>query len=171
MSAPGPARRWTDRGDWETPAALFDPLNREFGFTLDAAASAVNRKAERWLSGPCSAPEPCSCGLCADWIEHVVWCNPPYGSASLGRWVPKFAEAAHGGATIVALLPSNTDTAWFGDIWCEASEIRFLRGRVNFVGSSSGNTGGNLVAVYRPQPKGLTAALPLVSLWNWRAAS
>src|SRR5690606_5595624 len=33
-----------EREDWETPASVFDPLNEEFGFTLDAAASDHNAK-------------------------------------------------------------------------------------------------------------------------------
>lgn len=39
MSAAGPARRAAvTRDDWETPPDLFERLNAEFEFTLDAAA-------------------------------------------------------------------------------------------------------------------------------------
>ena len=39
MSAPGPARRAeVTRADYETPPEVFDALNAECGFTLDAAA-------------------------------------------------------------------------------------------------------------------------------------
>jgi len=34
----------SNRMDWETPQSLFDELDREFHFTLDAASSDVNAK-------------------------------------------------------------------------------------------------------------------------------
>lgn len=74
MSAPGPTRRAaTTRTDWGTPQPLFDALDREFHFTLDAAASDANRKCPRYLTEAENA-------LTADIFDHVVWCNPPYGA-------------------------------------------------------------------------------------------
>lgn len=169
MSAPGPTRAaTTTRDDWETPPALFAPLDREFRFTLDAAASPENAKMGQYLMGPCASLSSCECGLCADWERQCVWCNPPYGGGLL-LWCEKFAKASERGAIVVALLPANTDTAWFARVFQHAAELRFLRGRVNFVGSTSGNTGGNVVAIYRPRPKGLRVAWPVISLWDWRA--
>ena len=37
----------SDRMDWETPDSLFNELNNEFGFTLDAASSDENAKVKR----------------------------------------------------------------------------------------------------------------------------
>jgi site-specific DNA-methyltransferase (adenine-specific) len=168
MSAPGPVRSAvTTRDNWETPASLFEPLDREFRFTLDAAASPENAKAGTFLAGPCSFTEGCRCGLCADWLRQVVWINPPYGGGLL-LWCEKFANAVKRSATVVALLPSNTDTAWFAHVFEHAAELRFLTGRVNFVGSTSGNTGGNVVAIYRPTVKGLRTGWPVMTLWDWR---
>ena len=176
MSAPGPTRAAKKtRDDWETPPALFDALNREFRFTLDAAANADNRKCERYLTEEEDALE-------VDIFDQVVWCNPPYGRG-LKEWVVAFADWSLAGSTVVALLPANTDTEWFKIVWFWSHEIRFLAGRVNFVGSSSGNTGGSMVVVFRPQPpqirlvsKGESAGFvvsnyvpPRVSLWDWRA--
>ena len=36
--------------EWETPQELFDLLNREFHFTLDAAATAANAKCPRYYT-------------------------------------------------------------------------------------------------------------------------
>ena len=36
---------------WETPQKLFDKLDAEFHFTLDAAASDENHKCERYFTG------------------------------------------------------------------------------------------------------------------------
>ena len=190
---------------WETPAPLFDALDRLFRFTLDVAADESNRKLRRWLEGPCrlnqtladlARSEPaligqaseaihgddpveglyhatallcaCVCGLCSDWMEEVVWCNPPYGK-EIGAWVRKFAAASLRGATVVALLPNGTDTEWFADVWRTASEVWFLSGRVQFVGSTSSNPKGSIVAVFRPEPTKDIRDAPHVRLWDWRS--
>lgn len=193
MSAPGPVRAADiTRDDWETPAPLFEALDQEFHFTLDAAANEQNHKCERWLTGPCTRREcelrmdgccgeaaemgkpccdgrgwtVCGCGLCAHW-EGVVWLNPPYGRG-LNAWITKCAGSAADGATVVALLPANTDTDWFALLWGWADEIRFLRKRVQFVGTTSSNPGGSMVAVFRPALSPLHLPRPIVGLWSWR---
>lgn len=67
-------------GEWETPQDLFDSLDAEFGFTLDACAVAGNAKCRVFYS-------PRQDGLKQVW-RGVVWCNPPYGR-QIGRWVGK----------------------------------------------------------------------------------
>jgi site-specific DNA-methyltransferase (adenine-specific) len=74
--------------DWATPQALFDDLNAEFGFTLDACANAVNHKCERYFDLQAD-------GLAQVW-EGVVWCNPPYGR-TIKLWVAKALQEARGG--------------------------------------------------------------------------
>ena len=164
MSAPGNVRAAeATRDTWETPAALFDLLNAEFRFTLDAAADESNRKCERWLEGPHQdeAFPWCGCGLCADWMEHTVWLNPPYGKG-IEEWIWKCKNASERGAVVVALLPANTDTQWFHRLWFTTGELRFLTGRVQFVGTTSSNPGGSVVAVFRPGG-------PRVALWDWKS--
>jgi hypothetical protein len=56
--------------------------------------------------------------------------NPPYGR-QIGKWIKKAYESAQGGATVVCLVPSRTDTAWWHD-YCMKGEIRFIRGRLYF---------------------------------------
>ncbi len=110
-------------GEWETPQDLFDSLDAEFGFTLDACAVAGNAKCRVFYS-------PQQDGLQQAW-RGVVWCNPPYGR-QIGRWVRKGYESSRDSATVVLLLPARTDTAWFHDYIYGRGEIRFLRGRVKF---------------------------------------
>ena len=176
MSAIGPVRAAaTTRDNWETPRALFAPLNNEFNFTLDAAATAENAKCDRFLTGPCHACDAaagvqqrafCHCGHCGSYDGETVFVNPPFGPG-LARWAEVWAEKSRRARAIVAVLPANTDTAWFAHVYLHASELRFLTGRVNFVGSTSGNTGGTIIAIYRPLPPGLSRQ-PLVALWDWR---
>lgn len=40
----------SDRNDWETPQALFDELNEKYHFTLDAAASNLNAKCDKFYT-------------------------------------------------------------------------------------------------------------------------
>lgn len=64
-----------------------------------------------------------------------MFCNPPYGR-TIGDWVRKaYEESLKPGTQCVLLIPARTDTAYWHDwIFGKASEIRFLRGRVKFVG-------------------------------------
>lgn len=74
--------------DWGTPQKLFDELNKEFSFTLDACASAHNHKVDNYFSIADDA-------LVQNWTG-VVWMNPPYGRA-IGKWMKKAYESAGGG--------------------------------------------------------------------------
>ena len=111
--------------EWATPQWLYNLLNAEFGpFDLDVCANAQNAKAERYYGDEVWS------GLALPWRGRV-WMNPPYGRA-IGQWVRKAWEAGEAGALVVCLLPSRTDTAWWHDYVMEASQLRFIRGRLHF---------------------------------------
>ena len=155
MSAPGSIRRVSTRDDYETPDEVYDPLNEEFGFTIDVCADEDNHKCERWYG----IGED---GLSYDW-QGICWMNPPY--SDIKRWV---AHASQQKCTVVALLPNNTDTKWFHEIvWPTASEIRFLPRRISFLKDGipqKDNTGGSIVVVWRIQD-----FFPLkVTTWDYR---
>lgn len=79
----------SDRMNWETPQWLFDELNDEFHFTLDAAADSKNFKVLPFLTAEQDA-------LKCKWSGQV-WCNPPYGR-DIGKWVQKaYEESVRGG--------------------------------------------------------------------------
>lgn len=119
--------------DRRTPRSLFDPLNEEFAFTLDAAASEDNALCDRFYTLEDDA-------LTQRW-PGVVWCNPPY--SGLDAWVAKaWDELAFdkgvGSDVIVMLLPANrTEQGWWQD-YIEPYrregriETRFQRGRLRF---------------------------------------
>ena len=109
--------------DWGTPHKLFDELNAEFGFTLDACANEHNFKVANYYDIEKD-------GLTQVW-DGVVWCNPPYGR-TIKLWMAKVVESWEQGTTVVCLVPARTDTAWWHDYAMKANEIRFLRGRVKF---------------------------------------
>jgi phage N-6-adenine-methyltransferase len=123
--AAGGAAFSSRRMDWETPQTLFDALNDEFHFTLDAASTDDNAKCARHYT-------PEHSGLEADWSGETVFCNPPYGR-ELPHWVEKCAyEALKPGTTVVMLVPSSTDTRWFHRWIYRRAQIRFLKGRLRF---------------------------------------
>lgn len=167
MTAQGAIRRTAGRDDWRTPRDLFDLLNRRFRFTLDAAADDDNHLVSRYLTGPCEPMFRESCGLCADWLDHRVFVNPPYGD-DLPAWVEKFDHAAKRGAFVVAVLPVATDTAWFVRVLREAKQIAFLTGRVQFwhpEEEGGRNGGGSMVAIYGPDK---LPGLAFVRTWAWK---
>lgn len=122
------------RQDWATPQELFDTVNAEFNFTLDAAASDDNTKVKsNYFTADDNA-------LVQDWGNNVVWLNPPYGNktGSLQEWVKKSHDASIKGATVVMLIPARTNTNWFHDICLAKGEVRFVRGRPKFGGATHG---------------------------------
>lgn len=135
---------------WETPAHIFEPLDEEFGFTLDAAASADNRKCPHYFS----VDED---GLACEWGRHVVWLNPPYGDANLRRWIKKAYDSAQAGATVVCFVPVNASSVWWTEYAPKASEIRWVRGRVRFVGAASTAPFASCLLIFRPPMPALRA--------------
>ena len=111
--------------EWGTPKPLFFELNKEFGFTLDAAAQPYNAKCSTFYT-------PELDGLKQPWPGRV-WLNPPYG-AVIAEWVSKALIEITAGKSdlIVMLLPARTDAAWFHKLLAAKAEIRFIQGRLRF---------------------------------------
>ena len=113
--------------DRRTPRSVFDPLNQEFKFTLDAAASSDNALCDRFYDLDRS-------GLEESWHAERVWCNPPY--SDIRPWVEKMLRS--NAQLVVMLLPANrTEQSWWQDCieplrHAGKIETRFLRGRLRF---------------------------------------
>ena len=128
---------------WETPQDLFNRLDAEFGFDLDACALPQNAKCAAYYTTEQD-------GLSQPW-DGVVWCNPPYGR-NIGKWVQKaHEENRRNNNYIVMLLPARTDTRWFHDYILGKTEIRFIRGRLKFGGSKNSAPFPSMVVVFRPK--------------------
>ena len=128
--------------EWPTPQDFYDKLNAEFSFTLDPCATHENAKCPAYFTQQQN-------GLAQDWGKHTVFCNPPYGRV-IGDWARKAYEASMVGATVVLLIPSRTDTAYFHDWIYGKAEVRFVRGRLKFGGSKNSAPFPSMVAVFRP---------------------
>ncbi len=144
----------SDKQDWSTPQALFDEVNKEFAFTLDAAADETNAKCESFLTEKDDA-------LVCDW-PGVVWLNPPYGRG-VGRWVEKAYEQSKMGSTVVCLIFCRTDTKWWHRWAMKAAEIRLIPGRISFGAARGGAPAPSCLLVFddnRRVPRFLTQELP-----------
>lgn len=167
MNPQASARQSERRENWGTPRPIFDPLNRKYRFTLDAAASRDNHKCALYFTEEDD-------GLSQDWGKHRVWLNPPYGEPeapcgpkcktkrcatrgfhNAGRvpgiidWIRKAYTSAQAGALVVCLVPASTDTAWWHD-YAMKGEITFYRGRITFEGAPAPAMFPSALVVFHP---------------------
>lgn len=117
--------------EWGTPKYLYDELDKEFHFTLDACATEFNYKCSNYFS-------PQQDGLSQEWTGNV-FVNPPYTKRQAERWVKKAYDSVKSTANIVVMLiPSRTDVKfWHKYIFNQSNvEVRFIKGRIQFDGVS-----------------------------------
>lgn len=132
----------TGKDDWETPQDLFDKLDEEFQFDLDVAANSENTKCEWWLTD----------ALNESWLGYRCWCNPPYSRGLQAKFIAKAHEERLKGTLTVMLLPARTDTKAFHKyIYNQPGvEIRFLKGRLRFVGAPASAPFPSMIVIFRP---------------------
>ncbi|WP_434567648.1 phage N-6-adenine-methyltransferase [Vibrio chagasii] len=111
------------RDKWQTPPAVFEKLNEEFHFTLDATAEPETALCDHYFTMDDDA-------LTQDWSNQTVYCNPPY--SKLKDFAKKAQEEADKGATVVMLVPARTDTKAFHD-HLSHGEVRLIKGRLKFL--------------------------------------
>ena len=132
----------TGKDDWETPPTFFAALNKEFRFTIDVAADANNHKCERFYTEHEN-------GLVQNWGGETVWLNPPYSSRQQDEWVKKAAaESQKPETTVVMLLPARTDTVRFHEYIYGKAEVRFVKGRLKFVGAKDSAPFPSMVVIF-----------------------
>ena len=116
--------------NWATPKQLYDKLNAEFSFDFD----------------PCPLNSDFD-GLKIEWGKSN-YINPPYSKKLKEEFVIKAIEESKKGKICVMLLPVSTSTKLFHKyILPNAKDIRFLEGRVRFLGI---NTKGEYVTDKAP---------------------
>jgi len=130
MSHQRKSRIVTPKDEWGTPQWLFDLLDQEFHFATDAAASYQNTKKNRFFHD----------ALIISWegVPGPFFLNPPYSAGNIDRFMAKALEESKKGAVVVCLVPCATDTRWWHNYAMKAQEIRFIKGRVRFVGYGEG---------------------------------
>jgi site-specific DNA-methyltransferase (adenine-specific) len=110
------------KDNWSTPRDFYSILNEEFNFDFDPCP----------LNTGVIVPE-CD-GLRIAWGKRN-YMNPPYSRVLKEPFVKKAVEVSKNGALCVLLLPVSTSTKLFHDtILPNATEVRFVRGRISFEG-------------------------------------
>ncbi|CBX44570.1 DNA N-6-adenine-methyltransferase [Erwinia phage phiEt88] len=142
---------------WRTPPEIFQALNAEFCFVLDAAAGADNSVCTRYVDEHMNT-------LTTEWYELMpdytgyVWLNPPYSKP--GPFLQKAAaENRNNGVGCVALLNADTSVGWFKEAIETAHEVRFITGgRLAFLSAKTGkaeagNSKGQMLIIWHPWPR------------------
>jgi len=118
-------RNLDHKDDWKTPPELYGKLNDEFNFDFD----------------PCPLHSDFD-GLNIEWGNRN-FINPPYSRKLKEEFIRKSYDESLKGKLCVMLLPVSTSTKIFHEIIYPHAEIRFIKGRVKFIGV---NTFGELVS-------------------------
>lgn len=109
-----------DEFDWITPDWLFEWLDWHYRFELDAAASKQNAKCSKYITQD---------ALRKEWNANSIFLHIP-SVRNIADWVRKAYRESQQGKVVACVLPVRTDTGWFHDYCTMASEILFLRGRM-----------------------------------------
>lgn len=104
---------------WKTPQWLYDELNAEFNFDFD----------------PCPIHADFD-GLMVEWGKSN-FVNPPYNRIDKPKFIQKAYDEWRKGKICVLLIPAATGTKQFHELILPYAEIRFLKGRIAFVGYNS----------------------------------
>ena len=139
----------SDKDCWQTPLWLFDALDMEFGFWLDAAASDRNALCQKYFTEADDS-------LSQEWKSHgAIWLNPPY--SKILPWVEKAADqSAKQHKAVVMLVPEDMSVGWFSKALQTVDEVRVITdGRLNFIHSTTGkeqrgNSKGSMLLIWRP---------------------
>ena len=120
--------------NWKTPSDVYNKLDQEFNFDFD----------------PCPLNDnPDFDGLAIEWGK-CSFVNPPYSDIS--NWCKKAYEEYLKGKTVVMLIPSRTDTRYWHNYIMQATEIRFIKGRLKFGDSKNSAPFPSAIIVFRIKP-------------------
>ncbi len=182
------------KSDWRTPPALYQALDAEFHFSLDAAADQRNHLARYWFGPGGLEPNGLAATAWRDYahdpdepFRRAVFMNPPYAKAEglpIEPWIRKAWEESQQGATVVGVLPFNPQTAWYRGWVCgvgtfqeangfwAAQEERRLSHRVTFNrpdGTPADNAPGNtVIVIWQPTTGYAGPWQPAVRYWSYR---
>jgi phage N-6-adenine-methyltransferase len=112
--------------EYVTPDSFWKPLDNEFHFTMDAAATKKNAKCAKYMTRRQDS-------LKTPWGNpgEICWLNPPFRNYRV--WFEKCAEEQKRGITTVVLALSRiTSAGWFHETVIPNAEIRFVRGCLKF---------------------------------------
>ena len=150
--------------NWETPRDFFEVADYEFEFRLDAAAEVDNTKCKNFYTAEDDA-------LRQPWDYSSVWCNPPYSLMMpfIKRGYEQHLEHRN---TVVMLLPAYTDPRYWSEYVMKAHEVRFLKGRLQFLENGSKKQSArfpSVLVVFKWIKGQKFGYAPHQWVWDWRA--
>lgn len=111
--------------NWATPKEFYLELDKEFNFDFDPCPLNLGEI------------KPDKDGLIIEWGQRN-YINPPYSRKLKEAFVERAIEESQKGKICVMLLPVSTSTKLFHEkIQPNAKEIRFVKGRIKFLGVNS----------------------------------
>lgn len=123
-----------DSDNYSTPHLFYERLDNEFKFNFDPCPLKHNFLWD---------------GLDVDWNGNI-YCNPPY--SNIKPFLEKAINEIKLGRCEIAvfLIPVRSDTKYWHDIIMkECSEIRFIKGRLNFNESKSASPFPCVLLIFR----------------------
>lgn len=159
--------RMTDRDDYETPARLFEQINRIYRFNVDGAASKETAKVPRFFS---NVEEQWCRGKV--FKTDRIWCNPPFSEKEV--FLERAAFLRNEIEISVFILPGNArETSWWRSfVVPHADQIINLYPRVNYLldGKETDSVGfSSSLVIYGNRPSGMTPCPPQEFYLDWRA--
>lgn len=130
--------------EFGTPRWLYDLLDEEFQFTIDAAASDENAKHINYVTKEDDAFKQ-------DYSGERVFCNPPYSRGLVKQFVELAYHWTEKDCPVwVMVLPTRTEQDWFHRyIKFPRVVCYFIRGRVAFVGGEGSARDSHMILVFR----------------------
>ena len=113
--------RLVQHDNWATPKDVYNKLDYEFHFDFDPCP--LNYKED---------------GLTRKWGKRN-FINPPYSRKLKEGFIKRAFEEGKKGNLCVMLLPVSTSTKIFHEIILPNAEIRFWKGRINFLANGKEN--------------------------------
>jgi len=150
-----------DKDEWGTPKDIFYELDSEFHFTFDPCGCK-----DRFLKPDMLTLDKdymyydggvlghYGNGLMWSWWGMVAFVNPPYSGNNIEKWIKKCHDEKDRAKVIVLLIPTTkTGTEYFHKYVIPFAEIRFVKGRINFVPLAGQNDNSNplysLICIFR----------------------
>jgi len=120
---------------WGTPPYILEDLAEKCG--------------ELSSYDPCPLnDQPETNGLEQNWTDHEtqgrpIFVNPPFSDLKSTKkrgigWIEKMYESSKSGQKIIGLFPARTDTEVFHDFVFKHGRVEFLRGRIRFINTTTG---------------------------------
>ncbi|ACK47130.1 DNA N-6-adenine-methyltransferase [Shewanella baltica OS223] len=155
------------KDSYRTPRAVYDFYDHQYHFVLDAAASDINARSQRYITEQQNTHETnwfhAAFGAPGDALGkthpeartgHYVWMNPPY--SNIGPFVETAIKWQAKGLGCVMLVMMDQSVGWFKRAVEHCQEVHLvIGGRLSFVDPvtekpANGNNKGSMFLVFHP---------------------